>query len=389
MLMIARKQNTIQDKSAYYTIFIGIILVGVVVAYNFDDFSAFAGKGGVPGKTKAVQDISNGFPSGPHLNLNMHGRILGWGGCQDVTGGDPLGGNINIPLYDEGSITFVSNKKSSVTGMTVWDNCTENVNPADDTDPAVVQLPKNDAGWYVYVRILATPNNSQNEGDPSSIILTPDPSVLSMCNDSSTPIAGFEDFLSCDDTNEFGLMPIAVINDGGLLDESGVQVQKWEGSGKGKGRTFAVDMTDQFMWSGIACNEDLDSNDSGTITLADFDVVDLGDGVVNATDVQKLLDDGLITTNDPALITGEDILLLITGSTDGVISGSPVDDTTSFFAFLDLINECVVVDEDNAIWVFNAADLVIYGLDVDNDGAKTTQIRFYDAGSVNVIRTDP
>ena len=380
MLLIARKQNTIQDKSVYFTIFVGVILLGVLVAYNFDDFSAFAGKGGVPGKTKAVQDISNGFPSGPHLTLNMHGRILGWGGCQDVTGGDPLGGNINIPIYDEGSITFVSNKKSSVTGMTVWDNCTENVN-VSDTDPALVQLPKNEDGWYVYVRILAKPNNGHNQGDPSSIMLTPDPSVLTMCNDNSTaPISGFGDFLSCDE-GDIGMMPLAVINEGGIFNTTGVLVEKFESSGKGKGRTFAVDMTDQFLWSGSACNANLDSNTSGTITLADFDVVD-SPGVVNATDIQKLLDDGLITTT-PAMTAGEIVAAVDSG-------GDPLGDIDAgdeFLALLDLINECVVAEDP--IWVFNAADLVIYGLDVDNNGAKNTQMRFYDAGSVNVIRTDP
>ncbi len=379
--MIARKQNQIQDKSAYYTIFIGIILVGVVVTYSFDDFSAFAGKGGVPGKTKAVQDISNGFPSGPHLNLNMHGRTLGWGGCEDVTGGDPLGGNINIPEYGAGNITLVSNKKSSVTNMTVWDNCTENVNPSD-IDPAVIQLPKNDAGWYVYVRILAQPNNGGG-GSASSIILTPDPSVLSMCNDNSTaPITGFGDFLSCDD-GEIGMMPLAVINEGSILNASGVEVKKFESSGKGKGRTFAVDMTDQFLWSGTACNENLDSTLNGSISLADFDVVD-SPGVVNATDIQKLLDDGLITTT-PAMTAGEIVAAV---DSDGNALGN-IDAGDEFEAFLVLINECVFVDESDPIWVFNAADLVIYGLDVDNNGAKNTQIRFYDAGAVNVIRTDP
>jgi len=68
MLLIARKQNAIQDKSAYFTIFIGIILVGVVVAYNFDDFSAFATH--IPPNPN-----SNGNPDPHHPHDTLIGHV--------------------------------------------------------------------------------------------------------------------------------------------------------------------------------------------------------------------------------------------------------------------------------------------------------------------------
>ena len=385
----ARKKNQIQDKSVYYVAFIAVILLGVIVAYSFEDSSVSAAKGGIPGKSKAVQDKSNGFPSGPHLNLNIHGRDMGWNGCEDVTG-DPqgLGGNVNAPIDGAGNITFVSNKKSSIDNMTVWDNCTENVH-ASDIDPAVVQLPKNDDGYYVYARILGKPNNGGG-GMASNITLTPNLDVLTMCNDNSTnPLVGFDALLECGGN---GILPLAVIDNGGITNTTGFELERWETTGKGKGRSLALDVTDRFTWSGTACNESLDSTAPfGSITLADFDVTNSTggdpDGVVNGTDVERLLDDLLIST-DPVM-TWQEIMIAVTGFEDGVITGDPLDDTSTFFAFLTLINECVVADGDNPIWVFNAADLVIHGLEVENNGATNTQLRFYDAGAVQVIKADP
>ena len=387
---INRKQNQIQDKSPYYVVFIAVILLGVLVTYSFADFSVSAARGGIPGKALDVQKNSNGFPSGPHLNLNIHGRgPADWNGCESVTPhvGDPLGGNINAPVDGAGNITLVvNNKKTSLTNMTVWDNCTENVHP-DDDDPALIQLPTNDDGWYVYVRILGKPNN--NNGEASSVVLTPDPSVLTMCNDNSTaPITGFENFTSCDQ-GAVGMMPILQISDGNIFNTTGVLIEKFDTIGKGKGRTQAVDMTDQFLWNGTVCNENLDTNFSDSITLADFDVTNSTggdpDGVVNATDIDLLLFVGNLTKIGAGtdLDTGAEIVAAVDAEGLGAVAGEIEE--AEFLFFLDLINECKVFDEP--IWVFNTAELVIYGLDWDGEGATNVQIRFYDAGSVNVIRT--
>jgi len=323
----------------------------------------------------------------------MHARDGGdWNGCKDAKelSVDPFGGVINIPEFDAGNITFVSNKKSSVDSLIVWDNCTENVNDSalGEPDPAVIQLPKNEDGYFVYARILGKPVNSQNNpGDNSTIILTPEPALLSLCNDNATAISGFGEFISCSDGTS-GMMPIAVIGSGsdGLFDINGVLLEKWQTSGKGKGKTTALNMTDQFLWSGSACSENLDTNNSGAIDLLDFDVEPEGalDGIVNGTDVDFLVANNTITHD----FASGDLLVDAVDAAVGANTNDEVDAGDEFDVFLNFLDQCVVTD--TPIWVFNAADLVIYGLEALNDGATNTQIRFYNASSTNLITSpDP
>lgn len=124
------------------------------------------------GSGKDVIALSNGFPSGEHFNLNIHGK-------KDSFTGDstPGGKSVFILEYGESTIQYVSNKKSSVTELTVLDPLAE----AFDGDPAKVQLPSEQQGYYVFGRILAKPNNGQLE-PVSSIILWPN-EVVEACND--------------------------------------------------------------------------------------------------------------------------------------------------------------------------------------------------------------
>jgi len=119
---------------------------------------------------------SNGFPSGMHFNLNLHGRDpLTW------TGNPTSGGNsIIIGISGNSTIEYVSNKKNiNNTELTVLDPLSEDF----DNDPAQVYLPyniydesdnttKSAGGYYVFGRILGTPNNG-SDGGASSILLYP------------------------------------------------------------------------------------------------------------------------------------------------------------------------------------------------------------------------
>ena len=115
-----------------------------------------------------VMVMSNGYPSGPHYNLNIHGKDAETFSC-DIT---DAGRSVFISEYGTSTIEYVSNKKASfLTELKVLDACAE----AFDDDPVRVQLPYETEGYYIFARLRGKPQNSKNAGDPSSIILTPNP----------------------------------------------------------------------------------------------------------------------------------------------------------------------------------------------------------------------
>src|SRR5688572_8065594 len=103
------------------------------------------GASAIAAKPLAVVAWSNGFPSGDHYNLNVHGKKAGYS-CTGTDGG----ASVFVPEYGDSEIQLVQNKRSSIVGLTTRDACT-----GFDGDAAIVQLP---AGEYqVYARILAKP----------------------------------------------------------------------------------------------------------------------------------------------------------------------------------------------------------------------------------------
>lgn len=376
-----KRHGIVNEKSSILTVAAAIVLIGAIFVLSYEDVSVSAAKGGIPGKSTEVQMNSDGFPSGPHINLNIHGRDYGWTGCQDVEGpptsdDNDLGNNVNAPINGTGDILFVSNQKSTNPNMTVWDNCTQDVNDSD-TDPAKVQIPPNEDGWYVYWRMQAGNNNNK---ELANVTFTPNLNLLAMCNDNSTTsIVNFSEFNDCQDMNDDLIMPIAQVHDDGIFSSDGEKITKWDQIGKGKNRQLAADVTDLFMWTGNVCNANLDSDGDGTLELSDFDVTNSTggepDGIVNATDLDALIDAGLISGS---FTDGADIVMQIDEN------GNEEIDEDEFTALLELINECLVFDEP--IWVFDAADIVEHGLEYDNKGSKLTQLRFYNASATNVIR---
>ena len=105
-------------------------------------------------KSQAVIERSNGFPSGAHFNLNVHGK-------KELFTCDPAsegGRSVFVSEYGSSTILYVSNKKSSVTELLVLDACAETL----DGDPARVQLPHEPDGFYVFGRIQGKPNNGNH-----------------------------------------------------------------------------------------------------------------------------------------------------------------------------------------------------------------------------------
>jgi len=125
-------------------------------------------KKGDNGKTL---EWSNGFPSGPHFNLNIHGMDENKFICNNSPD-ETFGNSIFVPLYNNSKINFVVNKKAQVTDLTVLDPCGENLTDClGQNDPALIQLP--DYHYQVYIRILGTPKDKNppwKDGEPSVVI---------------------------------------------------------------------------------------------------------------------------------------------------------------------------------------------------------------------------
>lgn len=269
-------------------------------------------------KPQNVISMSNGYPSGAHYNLIIHGKktensdatteeVTGFN-CPSTEGGN----SVFVADYGSSTIQYISNKKASLTGLTVLDACAE----AFDLDPAQVQLPYDE--YYVFARLHGTPKNKA--GNPSSVILTPNP-VLQVCMQDPNNPDPFADYTECDDT----LMVLGMVTTSGVYYATDHAVERYDTSKKGKGPKNAQEITGLFTWTGYVCDAILDVN---------------GDGVIDETDAPDL--DGDLD------IDGDDYLIML--------------------------EACTYYENE---WVFNVADLVVEGMDFNNSGAKTLHIRFY------------
>jgi hypothetical protein len=190
------------------------------------------------------------------------------------------------------------------------------------------------------------------------------------------------DEISCDDDSLIGL---GLVSNKGAFDlEEGELVRfgdddnvNEKGNGGKKGKSVAMNVTELFQWSGFVCDAtELDGNDDNKLTFEDFDVSG-PDGFIDADDIAMLNQTALIGV----VFTEATIALADTVTVDGAI------DETEFDVWLDIILEDLTVifnDDGFAIcqeftseWVFNVADIVIYGFDYENKGSSLTQLRFY------------
>ena len=93
-----------------------MLAVVAVVALLFGTIPAMAAKPDGSNDSPNVIEKSNGFPSGPHFNLNIHGKKSNFV-CEAPPPGE-CGNSVFIPEYTpagkDAKILYVSNKKSSL-----------------------------------------------------------------------------------------------------------------------------------------------------------------------------------------------------------------------------------------------------------------------------------
>lgn len=315
-----------------------VVTVVTLIALLAGTSVAMAAKPPKNGAGKNVIELSNGFPSGFHFNLNIHGKDPLTFTCPTDSGGNSIFIPESTEDYDPINIEMVSNKKAHVYELTVLDACAMPTELGGDS-LARVQLPYKiqpdelgpviDAnGYYVYARILGKPNNSKkDDGASSNITLTPSP-VLRVCNDLGDP--DFPTYTDCNDS--FLVLGLVTSNGAYKATDAGFVRFDTSSDSQGKGKSKAQNITDLFMWTGWVCDDSLDTNGDGVIDENDVPADQDEDGDIDADDLQ---------------------LWLEAKATEGL---------ARYY-------------ED--WWVFDIADLVVQTWDVDNDGTKLIQIRFY------------
>jgi len=280
---------------------------------------------------------SNGYPSGPHFNLNLHGKDCDTYSCESTMGG----GSVFIDEYGPSTIEYVTNKWSLATELKALDPCAQ----CFDGDPAKVQLPYEQQGYYVFGRLRGKPNNGSNSGDPSEVLLYPN-DVVELCNDDPlNPDPNFPDYTQC-------LLPLGLITVRDVYDATEEGFVRFDpNESKGKGWAKATDITRLFMWSGWVIDAILDTNGPDGVP----------DGVIDEYDVPLSYD------------------------ADGIgIDGNGIDPDELQLWLQDQAADGLSTYYENE-WILNIADLVVSQQDIVNDGGKLMKIRFYPVATTTYI----
>lgn len=347
-------------------------------------------------KPQGVIEKSNGFPSGLHFNLNVHGRSSDYM-CNDTPGGN----SVSVCEYGEQTMQYVSNKKSSLTELFVLDPCSDCFDDPPDYDPVTVMLPhkiETDTGeiipadgFWVIGRILGKPNNGKCDNRspggecPSSIIWGPN-TVTQACMDDGSE--DFADYTSCDEVTlgvivgENIYVPTAEV---GVYERFKSSVTE-SSTKKGKGHSQGTDMTPLFTFVGwVSWGACPDTDGSGVIDVADIPAtpdssidlnsdssVDLTEWILYHPDTNC---DGEINQLDADFFAanGPTYGLLLDMDESGEVT---VED---WYLYQETLGHSTYYDYDplNPTWIFNIADLVFTEQGFINDGTKLFQIRFY------------
>ena len=201
----------------------------------------------------AAEVNPNGFPSGDHYNLNIHGKKDSFNCPEqeyDIYDEPIYGNSVFVPEYGQGAIYVESGKgkkAAQVTELQVTDPC------AFDGDGATIKLPPNNNGYRVYARVLAKPTDEPYIGLASSLYMV-------------------------QDENGNDLLYLGLVTDQGFETPT-VSVTRKQGKSK------AIDISGMFQWSGSVCyfEEPLDRYESSNeVCCIDTDLDDVLDKCSNA-----------------------------------------------------------------------------------------------------------
>jgi hypothetical protein len=260
---------------------------------------------------KPGSDVNpNGFPSGPHYNLNIIGKKAGFN-CPTVEydeNNQPIYGNVVFVPEDGEAIEIYmqsgkGKKAEEIPGLQVTDPCA-----VFDGDGAMIQLPKNEAGYRVYARALAKPTYNPD------MTITPE-------------------LIAVEDENGNDLVYLGLVTDNGFQKPDETFTRE-------KGKSKAIDITGLFNWSGDVCY----FSDPGGGVPTDICCVD--------NDLDGFYDECVDLVEDP-------------NNPGSYICPAGYEPVLAY---------CTTYTD---VWVFNIGDFVTYLWNVDNNGVRLLQVRFY------------
>jgi hypothetical protein len=302
------------------------------------------------GKPPDVIENSNGFPSGMHFNLNIHGHDLS---LDDPCTHEAGGNSVFIDQYGTSTIEYRTNKKSSLTELTVTDPCATGDGKVSISLPMKVTVVDEVTGvsetiqvdgYYVYGRILGKPQNGKNDPEDNRSYIWFGPNMVT-------------DAYNLDEVDE-ELVVLGLITWNATYYYDGEAFHRFDDpTAKGKGKSKAREITHLFEYTGWVVDESLDTNSA----LDDG----IPDGIISIWDV-PLGNYDVISLPDPLGTVTPD---------DRDFNNDGVEDDLDVAAWLATQGDLATqyVDE----WIFNIADVVTTEGEVTNDGTKLFQIRFY------------
>ena len=126
-----------------------------------------------PAMAGQPQDViinSSGYPSGPHSNLNVHGKDPSTFLYKEVLSGVK---SVFIDEYGESTTQYVTYKKSNIPDLMVQETCAGCFNDPPDDTPAKVIVPYETEDLYVFSRVRDISDNGQNGSNPDYIRFHP------------------------------------------------------------------------------------------------------------------------------------------------------------------------------------------------------------------------
>jgi hypothetical protein len=302
--------------------------------------------------TKPGETVNpNGFPSGPHYNLNIHGKKAEFtcpeqkyylevtecnctlheiGDLVEECDSQDICEPTNIPIYgnsifvpengvgikiymQSGKVGGKGKKAETLPQNELWA-----IDPCAVFDgSATIQLPPGE--YDVYARALAKPT------DNPYMTVTPE-------------------LVAAEDENGNDLVYL------GLLTGNGFKTTT-ETFTRNKGKSKAIPITGLFNWTGTVCYIEMPEGYTGTITTHCCHDYDPPDGIYDYCCFDE--------NNDLTYQVDE-----CSGDLTGFVEGECAEIETYCYEYTDE-------------WIFNIADFVNYLWNANNNGLKLLQVRFY------------
>ena len=122
------------------------------------------------GKPKDVIINSTGYSSGPHFNLNVHGKDPSIFLYEEVLSGIK---SVFTDEYGESTTQYFTNKKSNIAGLMAQELCAGCFNDPPNDPPAKIFVTYEREDLYIFSKLRAISGNEQNDSNPDSIRFHP------------------------------------------------------------------------------------------------------------------------------------------------------------------------------------------------------------------------